>query len=292
MRWLPEYKKSLKMPEVEESLDLVIYRPLAFLLVKLIFRTGITPDHLTIAAILTGVTGGVLYAFGSTITTNIGAALFMLFIILDCSDGQLARLKKNGTPIGRLLDGIADYIVVISIYAGIAIGYYQKEGQPSSLLILLFLSGVSVIAQSMFVDFYRTRFLDIVLKRKNTLEEGVHEYRKEYIRLKNTPGKWVEKNIVLIYLIYSKVQRILTAKKNREENFNFSPELYYKRNRILIRLWLLMGPSAGRTALIICSFFSRFDLYFWITILIFNLLAALLWIIQRYINNSFRTQLK
>ena len=55
---------------------------------------------------------------------------YLLFNVLDCSDGQLARIKKNGTSVGRLLDGIADYIAAIAIYAGIAIGYTNKPGQP------------------------------------------------------------------------------------------------------------------------------------------------------------------
>ncbi|MDQ1296055.1 MAG: hypothetical protein QG611_33, partial [Bacteroidota bacterium] len=57
MTWLSEYKRSLKMKEVEETIDLIVYRPLAFLLVKLIYNTRITPDHLTFAAIIMGLIG-------------------------------------------------------------------------------------------------------------------------------------------------------------------------------------------------------------------------------------------
>ena len=54
MSWYTEYKKSLKMAAVEEYIDLVFYRPLAFLLVKSIYSTRIKPDNLTFAAIVTG----------------------------------------------------------------------------------------------------------------------------------------------------------------------------------------------------------------------------------------------
>lgn len=292
MRWFTEYKKSLKMAEVEEYIDLIFYRPLAFLLVKLIYNSRITPDHLTLAAIMMGLTGGFFYAFGSQLTCFLGAFFYLLFVILDCSDGQLARLKKNGSSIGRLLDGIADYIVVTAIYIGIAIGYSHKNGEPSFMLILLILSGVSIIIQEVLVDFYRTRFLDIVMKRKNTFEEGIKEYRKEYIRLKNLKGKWLEKNIIHIYLVYSKLQRNLTSRKKRVAFQNVSPEEYYKKNRLMIRLWIFMGPSAVRTTLIFCSLFSRFDIYFWITIGGFNILAVLIWIIQRQVDKSYLAHLK
>ena len=120
---------------------MLIYRPLAFLPVKSIYKTKITPDQLTLGAIVLGLTGGFLYAFGLHQTSIAGAIFHHSVIILDCSDGQLARLrKKSGSKIGRLLDGIADYIVVASIYIGLAIGYAEKGGQPFNILILLALS--------------------------------------------------------------------------------------------------------------------------------------------------------
>jgi phosphatidylglycerophosphate synthase len=287
MRWFTEYKQSLKMAEVEEAVDMFFYRPLAFLLVKSIYRTKITPDHLTLGAIVFGLTGGVFYAFGLQHTSVIGAIFYILFIILDCSDGQLARLKKNGTKIGRLLDGIADYIAVAAIYIGVAIGYANKDGQPSTLLLLLALSGVSVIIQSLLVDYYRTRFLDIVLNRTNTFKNGINEYRTEYIRIKKQKGKWLEKNVILTYLVYSKIQRSLIGKKKRESTITATPQNYYNKNRAMMRLWLVMGPSAIRTWLIVCSFIGRFDIYFWITIGGFNILAIILGLIQRRIDKSY-----
>ena len=54
-----EYKNSLKAIEIEEILDLVFYRPLAFFFVKLIYKTNITPNQLTLAAMFIGLIGDV-----------------------------------------------------------------------------------------------------------------------------------------------------------------------------------------------------------------------------------------
>lgn len=62
MSWYSEYKKSLKSIEVEEIFDLFFYRPLAFILVKIIYPTNITPNQLTIGAIIMGIIGGIFYA--------------------------------------------------------------------------------------------------------------------------------------------------------------------------------------------------------------------------------------
>src|SRR6185295_5546693 len=101
MSWYTEYKKSLKMVEVEEYFDLFFYRPLAFLLVKTVYRTNITPNQITIAAIVIGLLSGVVYAQGTNYWLW-GAILFALYNITDCSDGMLARIKKNGTHAGRV----------------------------------------------------------------------------------------------------------------------------------------------------------------------------------------------
>jgi phosphatidylglycerophosphate synthase len=289
MNWFDEYKTSLKMAEVEEVIDLIFYRPLAYLLVKSVYRTKITPDHLTYAAVFVGIAGGCFYASGLHSSCIIGALLYLLFNILDCSDGQLARLKKNGTSVGRLVDGIADYLASVAVYTGIAIGYSKSPEQPSFMLILLFLAGLSTIIQASLVDYYRTRFLDIVLKRKNTFVEGIEEYKNEYETIKNEKGLWFHKALIFIYLIYSNIQRKLAARKKRKMSFNTSPQEYFKKNRIIIRFWVFIGPSANITTLIICSMFCRFDIFFWILLGGFNILAVLLWIVQNKIDKNFVT---
>jgi phosphatidylglycerophosphate synthase len=236
-----------------------------------------------------GVAGGCAYAFGSQVSCLIGAFFYLLFNILDCSDGQLARLKKNGTSVGRLVDGIADYIAAIAVYIGIAIGYSNDPDQPSLILIWLSLAGISTIVQEILLDYYRTRFLDIVLKRKNTFEEGIEEYKNEYEMIKDQKGKWFDKTIIYIYLIYSNLQRKLAAMKKREKSFNAKPQDFFDKNRVIIRFWVFIGPSANISTLIICSLFCRFDIFFWIVIGGFNIIAASLWIIQHQIDKSFVT---
>jgi phosphatidylglycerophosphate synthase len=290
MKWFEEYKNSLKMAEVEEVIDLVFYRPLAFLLVKLVYPTEIKPDHLTFAAIIMGILGGCFYSFGLPESCIIGALCYMLFNILDCSDGQLARLKKNGTSAGRLLDGIADYIAAIAIYSGIIIRYSKSAEQSSLMVILLLLTGISTIIQEILVDYYRTRFLDKVLQRKNTFDEGIEVFKNEFKLIKNQKGKWFDKSIILIYLTYSKIQRKLVVRKRKEKSFEVTPQIYFKKNRLIIRFWVLMGPSAKISTLIICSFFCRFDIFIWIVLGGFNILAVSLWIIQHQIDKSLETQ--
>src|SRR4051812_7265687 len=212
MSWFSEYKKSLKMVEVEEFFDLFFYRPLAFVLVKTVYRTSITPNQLTVIAIIIGIVCGVTYAQGVQYFA-LGAVFFALYNIVDCSDGQLARIKKNGTHAGRVVDGLADYISTAAAFIGIGIGGMAYQQNKSWWWMLLVLTAASNVVQSALVDYYRNRFLDFVLQRKSTFEEDFQSFVDEYNAIKNVKGKAFDRFIIRCYFKYSAMQRRLVAKK-------------------------------------------------------------------------------
>ncbi len=277
------------MTEVEEFFDLFFYRPLAFILVKSVYRTNITPNQLTIAAICMGIIAGCLYAGGPGYYTY-GAICFALYNIFDCSDGQLARIKKNGTHAGRIVDGMADYISTAAVFIGIGIGGMADHGSYAVLWwLLILLTAASNVIQSAFVDYYRNRFLDYVLQRKSTFEEDFESFQDEYNAIKNQPGKWLDKIIIRSYFKYSAFQRRLVGTKKKEKLFKASPQDYYKKNKTAIRFWVLIGPTSQITAIMICSVFNRFDIFFWLILVGFNSIALALWLIQRNIDKAFKT---
>jgi len=288
MSWYKEYKKSLKMTEIEEFFDLVFYRPLALLVVKIVYPTNITPNQLTITAIFIGLASGIVYATGLPHAAVYGALLFMLYNIFDCSDGQLARLKKNGTHVGRIIDGIADYISTAAVFVGLGLGYYDHSYSYSMWWTLLIIAAASNVVQSALVDYYRNRFLDYVLQRKSTFEEDMESFREEYRSLEGKKNVWLDRWIIRSYFRYSAMQEKLTTKKKGDKLFKATPEEYYKKNKLTARLWVNIGPTAQITAIMLCSAFNRFDIYFWVIIGLFNLIAITTWIMQRAIDKTFK----
>ncbi len=288
MSWYKEYKKSLKMTEIEEFFDLVFYRPLALLVVKIVYPTNITPNQLTITAIFIGLASGIVYATGLPHAAIYGALLFMLYNIFDCSDGQLARLKKNGTHVGRIIDGIADYISTAAVFVGLGLGYYDHSYTYGTWWTLLIIAAASNVVQSALVDYYRNRFLDYVLQRKSTFEEDMESFREEYKSLEGKKNVWLDRWIIRSYFRYSAMQEKLTTKKKGDKLFKATPEEYYKKNKLTARLWVNIGPTAQITAIMLCSAFNRFDIYFWIIIGLFNIIALTTWLMQRNIDNTFK----
>ena len=277
-----EYKSSLKKIEVEELFDLYFYRPLAFLLVKAVYSTNITPNQLTVISMIFGVLGGICYSFGTHKAFMFGAVLYLLYNVVDCSDGQLARLKKNGTTIGRILDGVADYVVSVALYFGIGFGYANNSSNPFLIWLLTAAAGISNAIQSGLLDYYRTRYLDYVLNRVSILDEGLKVFEDEFERLKKIKGRYFDKVIIWIYLQYSAIQQKVTNPKPEQEKIkaHINAEEYSKKNRLLIRLWTLLGPTTQWTFLIITSFLNRIDIYLLGIFVVGNILAIIIYFFQ------------
>jgi hypothetical protein len=176
------------------------------------------------------------------------------------------------------------------VYIGILIGFALRMQNPYFWLIMLVLAGLSTAAHGILVDYFRNRFLDYVQGRRGKSENETEELEREYESIKNQKGKVFDRMVLLIYFRYSALQRLLVARKKKTKLFITTPQEYFQKNRRIIRFWLLLGPTTEITALVICSFFNRFDIFIWITVIGFNGLAAILWPVQKIIDKSFKRE--
>lgn len=282
MGWYSEFKSSLKSYDVEEILDVFFYRPLSFLFVKLIYSTDITPNQISIFSMFFGLLTGVMFGFGTHQFFIFGAIALLISNVLDCADGQLARLKKNGTGIGRIIDGFIDYITGFSIFVGIGIGLSIATGDYLYVWGITVIGGFSRVLQNMMFDNYRNMYMSNVYNKGSNLDQEIEEYTRLQRVLNKTKGRYAEKFLVNIYIKYASVQNN-TAK---DENMNIPPEVYKNKNMMLLRAWSWIGSTTHLTAVIIACFFNRVDIYLWITLTLGNLILLVLYIIQKKVLND------
>nr|WP_308210023.1 CDP-alcohol phosphatidyltransferase family protein [Actinomadura madurae] len=89
--------------------------PLASRLVRFTAnRTRVTPNQLTVAALILGLGAGACFAVASWPWLLAGAVLYHLSFTLDCMDGKIARLKGTGSVFGAWLDYIFDRVRVLA----------------------------------------------------------------------------------------------------------------------------------------------------------------------------------
>lgn len=152
---------SLKDTDVEETVDRLLHRPLAFQLLRPLQRRGrwVRPTHISVLSLLVGVSGGLTWIFGAwPVAGVVGAALVMLSVLLDCADGQLARLRGGGTHFGMMVDAMVDSVVGLFVWLGLSVAS-MHEGLPtwihwSATLAVL----VSTVIQLGLYDQYKERF--------------------------------------------------------------------------------------------------------------------------------------
>lgn len=100
--------------------------PLSTRLVSLLREGPIDPDHLTYASFASGLLGAMVLLVGeSSHATLVAAALlFQCAYILDCADGQLARIRqqysRHGWRLDLYSDRITETLILISVTAFLA----------------------------------------------------------------------------------------------------------------------------------------------------------------------------
>src|SRR5262245_8723256 len=122
-----------------------VARPLAAVLVVPLARTGITPNQVTFVTLPVFLAGAALLAlmpgWGALIA---GAAVIELSYVLDCADGQLARLKGTSSPVGAHLDFLMDELKAFALVAALAVRLWMPAHDPRWLLEGL--GGLAVVA--------------------------------------------------------------------------------------------------------------------------------------------------
>jgi phosphatidylglycerophosphate synthase len=161
------YWQSLKSRDVEEPVDVYVHRPLAYLLARALLPTPISPNLVTIGSMVIGVTAAVLLV--SDVPHHFQWAALCAFVstVFDCADGQLARMRKTSSVIGRMLDGTADVIVTGAILLGGGYYIYEKYGRTPWLgalgVAFTIVAGVATSIQTTLFDHYKTVFMKLAV---------------------------------------------------------------------------------------------------------------------------------
>jgi len=79
-------------------------------LTRLLLRTPITPNGVTWLMILTGVAAAGVLALPGVLAAAGAVLLIQLQILLDCSDGELARWRNVRSPTGVYLDRVGHWV--------------------------------------------------------------------------------------------------------------------------------------------------------------------------------------
>lgn len=106
------------------------FRPISRLMTRAVLNTGVAPNHVSAVAMLCGVAAAVVAAFGGYYPVLAAGILYWVGAVVDCVDGEIARLRIEGSKMGEWLDTLADDVSTYGLLAGLGIGLVADGYDP------------------------------------------------------------------------------------------------------------------------------------------------------------------
>lgn len=144
--------------------------------VRLLYPLPISANQLTMIALAMGLVAAAFYASSAETALVWGAVFLYGKLFLDNVDGNLARLRREESRLGRFLDSFSDFVVSVLVYGAITLRMAQDSSSPGFIWILGILALVSSLLQCSYWVYYYVSYTDWVGSYgKNRPDETVTE---------------------------------------------------------------------------------------------------------------------
>jgi phosphatidylglycerophosphate synthase len=125
--------RSLRKPQ-DGWTSTYLNRHISLFLSRLLVKTPLRPNQVSVGILGVGVLGAVMAAQGTYGTLALGAGLFQAQSVLDGCDGEMSRVSHRGSRMGEWLDTIGDDLTNYGFFGGAGVGLYRQTGQQLYLL--------------------------------------------------------------------------------------------------------------------------------------------------------------
>ncbi|QSI47390.1 CDP-alcohol phosphatidyltransferase family protein [Thermobispora bispora] len=142
----------------EHWAGLLYMRRLSIYVTWLLAKTPVTPNQVTGLMIVCGVAAGAVLALPGLWAALACALLVQLYLLFDCSDGELARWTGRTSVKGVYLDRVGHYFAEAALLIGL--GFRAAETAPDWYTVLGFAAALGAIlikAETDLVDVARAR---------------------------------------------------------------------------------------------------------------------------------------
>jgi len=206
---------------------------------------------LTIAGGIIGVAAGLLLMLGATQPPLRAAAGIVLWIacLFDCADGELARMRREQSLTGMILDGLVDNVVGTAVFLGMTLVMVVSSGQPWLWLLGIF-SGLSAAAHVWSYDARKREYLSAIALATPESPSSIAARKRQ---------AWAERrysDVALLgsYQFFRRTQTLGLSGMDAAPD----PGAFRKANYRLMRAWTLMGSSMHLAALYVAAIASAF----------------------------------
>ena len=236
-----KYRATLKSAETEDWLDLHVIRPFCYYCAVFFAKFDIHPNTVTIWSMIIGAVSAIFFGcssfyYGGTlglVFNIIAVVLLMVADILDCTDGQLARMTGKKSRMGRILDGVAVFAWFIPIYHVLVYRFYLHHDLEFSFLgiadtqqnvliatavvyALGLIAGIAGLAgPQRLADYYIQVHLFFLKGEKGSELDNSKRQQEIYDQMTPETHTWAERYFQKSYIDYTKKQEAVTPQFQR-----------------------------------------------------------------------------
>lgn len=273
-----------KAKDVEEIIDIYLYRPWGYALALAARRLGVTPNQISVIGMVVGVVSGHFFFYDALTLNLVGIFLWMFAQAMDGADGQLARMENMRSQLGRMLDGISDNVKFFSLYLHLG-ARLSIEFDAFWPIAVMLAAGIAHSYQSALADWYRNVYLHFVYGSGRAELENAGDVAAQYSAL-----KWAEEPLMKFlswgYAIYTRRQArwgadSLDLIRLVDERYGDNPpdalrELYRKFNRPLLRYYNALTTNTRMVVLYTLVLVGQVAWFFAFELVVLNLVMLLL----------------
>src|SRR4030042_2567449 len=106
----------------------LIGRRLSIYFTWLFLHTNLSPNNVTLIHTIFSLGGSALLAIPNKTALLVGALFFNLYLILDSTDGEMARYKKQTSALGGYLDTLSHIAIYGTLYLALGVNFYLRTG--------------------------------------------------------------------------------------------------------------------------------------------------------------------
>lgn len=271
------YDHSVKSNVSDELINIYVLRPLAGIVVRVLYHTSITPNQVTVAATCAGILAAALYFADTGATTLLAGLCITLKDLLDSADGQLARAKQIFSRAGRFLDSIGDFIVNFLVFG--ALGYVLSTSSGNiGYGLLAFFGFLGMTLRVSYHVYYQTSYLH--LRQRYLTNRVTEDIRDEDLQNDRTTFL-LQRVFLTIYGWQDRIMATLDQWCRRKSGMQIDDHDWFA-DRVGLRLSGFLGLGTELLLLTLCSVFNQRTTYLYCNLIFMNgILLGSIWYRRR-----------
>ena len=152
-----------------------VSRPLSFPITFVLINLGVSANAVSFFSMLIALTSCVMIILGD-VYSYIGVGLFVLWHVLDCVDGNIARTKGESSYGGAFLDAVSGYIAPAFIYLAVGTSAFLTSdllGKYGYLLIVMggASSASDILSRIVYQKYLVTEYRLGVMSQKENIDQ-------------------------------------------------------------------------------------------------------------------------